>query len=315
MEATPAFTNWMIAMPNPNAYKCLIAVIAFAFSMQIAVPAYADKTDPDLIPPDVTLITNPSASTATSAAAAAAPGLADSAAPAAAATAAAGAVGSAGPQGLNLQAGYAIPKTGKVTAGIMKPPGTPFGAYTPRPPAPGASAGDEPQPTNKSLYQGSGNPVDANKPDPIATIETSKGEIQIRLFRQLAPKTVDNFIDLCGRGFYNGLTFHRVEPGFCIQGGDPNGNGTGVFIDPQAHISRFLPLEVTPKLKHNGPGVVAMARMQSQDSGSCQFYITLGAQPSLDMQYAVFGGVISGMSVVNNIQKGDKIVSASVREQ
>ncbi|HEY9775684.1 MAG TPA: peptidylprolyl isomerase [Planktothrix sp.] len=292
-------------MPNS---KYLLAATATMLCLQTAFPAFADKTDPDLIPPDVTLMTNPPAASGAAAAASAAPGMVDGAAGAASAAAA-----TAGPQGLNLQAGYAIPKTGKITSTIMQPPGTPFGAVTPKPPAPGAGAQNEP--TNKTLYQGSGGPVDPNKPDPIATIETSKGEIQIRLFRQLAPKTVDNFIDLCGRGFYNGLTFHRVEPGFCIQGGDPNGNGTGMFIDPQTHVTRCLPLEVTPKLRHNAEGVVAMARMQSEDSASCQFYITLGPQPSLDNKYAVFGGVISGMSVVKSIEKGDKITSASVREQ
>ncbi|MGH9552169.1 MAG: peptidylprolyl isomerase, partial [Terriglobales bacterium] len=156
--------------------------------------------------------------------------------------------------------------------------------------------------------------VDQNAADPIATIETSKGVIEIRLFRKYAPKTVDNFMDLIQKGFYNGLTFHRVEKGFCIQGGDPNGNGSGLYIDPNSHQPRFLPLETSPNLKHNCAGVVAMARSASQDSASCQFYITLAPQPSLDNQYAVFGGVVSGMDVVNNIAIGDKIISASLHQ-
>src|SRR5262249_10742797 len=152
------------------------------------------------------------------------------------------------------------------------------------PPPPGAGAYPT---TGNNIYQGSGVAVDPNQPDPIAKIETEKGTIQIRLFRRFAPKTVDNFMDLVSRGFYNGLTFHRVEPGFCIQGGDPNGNGSGIFIDPKSHQARFLSLEISPNLKHNAAGVVAMARSQSLDSASCQFYITLGPQPSLDNQYTV----------------------------
>jgi cyclophilin family peptidyl-prolyl cis-trans isomerase len=203
-----------------------------------------------------------------------------------------------------------IPNSSRVTAAIQQPPGTPITGAKPPP-----SAGAPPSTGSQANYQGSGAPLDPNKPDPVATIVTSKGEIQIRLFRQLAPKTVDNFIDLCTRGFYNGLTFHRVEPGFVIQGGDPNGNGTGVFVDPKSGQTRWLPLEVTPKLSHNQAGVVAMARMATETSASCQFYITLAPAPSLNLRYAIFGGVITGMPVVNSIQKGDKIISASVREQ
>jgi cyclophilin family peptidyl-prolyl cis-trans isomerase len=147
----------------------------------------------------------------------------------------------------------------------------------------------------------------------VAVITTAKGSITIRLFRKYAPKTVDNFMDLVTRGFYNGLIFHRVEPGFCIQGGCPNGNGTGIFIDPASHMPRLLGLETSPYLKHNVAGVVAMAHSQSLDSGSCQFYITLSAQPSLDGKYTVFGGVISGMDVVQKIQLGDKILSIAMQ--
>jgi cyclophilin family peptidyl-prolyl cis-trans isomerase len=218
---------------------------------------------------------------------------------------------------MTMLGNFAIPKSGKITATISKPPGTPIGSAAPPP----AGSGPTPLPVtagmgpNGSSAATNGPAADQNKPDPIATIETDKGTIEVRLFRKYAPRTVENFIDLCTRGFYNGLTFHRVEPGFCIQGGDPNGSGTGIFIDPKTHQPRYLQLEVSANLKHNGPGVVAMARSSNQDSASCQFYITLGAQPSLDMQYAVFGGVISGMNVVQSIQKGDKIRSAAVREQ
>jgi peptidyl-prolyl cis-trans isomerase B (cyclophilin B) len=159
-------------------------------------------------------------------------------------------------------------------------------------------------------------PADAQKPDPIAVIETEKGKIVIRLFRQYAPKTVANFIDLAGKGFYNGLTFHRVEPGFCIQGGCPHGDGSGVYFEPGTQNVRMLPLEVNPNLKHNAAGVVAMARFpKNPNTGSCQFYITLSPQPKLDGQYSIFGGVLSGMDVCNAIVKGDKMLTVSVQEQ
>lgn len=151
--------------------------------------------------------------------------------------------------------------------------------------------------------------------DPLAILQTNKGTINIRLFRTYAPKTTANFIDLVNRGFYNGLTFHRVVPGFVVQGGCPNGNGSGFFIDPTTQKPRMLPLETNPCLKHNAPGVVAMARLGNDvNSSSCQFYITLAPQPSLDGKYSVFGGVVSGMDVVSKIIVGDKILSIVIRE-
>jgi len=152
------------------------------------------------------------------------------------------------------------------------------------------------------------------KPDPIAVIDTNKGTIKVRLFRQLAPITVANFIDIASKGFYNGLTFHRYEPGFCIQGGDPLGTGLGDYTDPATHQLRYVPLEVTTQLRHNAAGVVAMARAGQPDSGSCQFYITLGPKQQLDMHYSIFGGVVSGMEAVQALRKGDKINSISVQE-
>ena len=158
-------------------------------------------------------------------------------------------------------------------------------------------------------------PVDPQKPDPIAVIDTEKGTITIRLFRKLAPRTVASFIDITATGFYNNTTFHRVEPGFCIQGGDPRGDGSGVYFEPNGQI-RLLSLETNPALKHNAAGVVAMAHFpRNPDTVSCQFYITLAPQPSLDGQYSIFGGVVNGMDVVNRIAKGDKIKSISVQEQ
>jgi peptidyl-prolyl cis-trans isomerase B (cyclophilin B) len=153
------------------------------------------------------------------------------------------------------------------------------------------------------------------QPDPIAVVTTTKGPITIRLFRAFAPNTVANFLDLAQKGFYNGLAWHRVVPGFCIQTGCPKGDGTGSYIDPVTNQVRYLKLELSQKLKHNSPGVVAMARFgNNYDSASSQFYITLSPQTHLDNKYAIFGGVISGMDTVNRIAVGDKIVSVQIQQ-
>ncbi len=182
------------------------------------------------------------------------------------------------------------------------PAGSDFGAYHP-------GSGQQTQAPGQAA-------AGQNDEDPVALITTQKGVITIRLFRKYAPATVANFIDLCDRGFYDGTSFHRVEPGFVIQGGDPNGNGSGLFIDPATNTPRFINLEINPHLRHNAPGVVAMARFgKNPNTASCQFYITLSPQPKLDNQYAVFAGVINGMDVVKQIAKGDKIISIKVQGQ
>lgn len=135
----------------------------------------------------------------------------------------------------------------------------------------------------------------------IATIKTAKGDIVVELNAQAAPQTVNNFVYLAQNGFYDGLTFHRVEPGFVIQGGDPLGNGTG---GPGYDI----PPEI--RLPHVD-GAIAMARRggppESTPSSGSQFYITIGAQPNLDNNYTVFGVTIRGQDVVRAIQVGDVI--------
>src|SRR5207248_1518329 len=116
-----------------------------------------------------------------------------------------------------------------------------------------------------------------------AIIETNKGTITAELYEDKAPITAANFIDLIEREFYNGLTFHRYEPNFVIQGGDPQGKGTGGFIDPQTGRERRIKLEVSRELPHGEAGALAMARSSNPDSASCQFYITLGPAAFLDM--------------------------------
>jgi peptidylprolyl isomerase len=146
----------------------------------------------------------------------------------------------------------------------------------------------------------------------FARITTAKGDIVIRLEYQKAPLTVCNFVALAtgrmdttgNKPFYNGLTFHRVEPNFVIQGGDPLGNGRG-------GPGYQFPNETDPSLKHDGPGVVAMANAGPDTNGS-QFYITLGPAPHLDGGYSVFGRVVEGQNVVNAIRVGDKIERVSI---
>ncbi len=138
-----------------------------------------------------------------------------------------------------------------------------------------------------------------------ATIETDKGTIKFTLQEDKAPLTTANFIELAQKNWYDGLNFHRVEPGFVIQGGCPNGTGTG-------SSDKKIALEIHPDLKHDRAGTVAMARSSDPNSASCQFYITLGATSFLDKNYAVFGYVTEGQDVVSSIRVGDKIKSIRI---
>jgi len=151
-------------------------------------------------------------------------------------------------------------------------------------------------------------------PNRKVKIVTNKGEITVELYEDKAPITAGNFLDLVNRGFYDGLSFHRYEPGFVIQGGDPKGNGSGGFIDPQTGRERTIKLEVSGDLKHGDAGALAMARTQVPDSASSQFYITLGRADFLDNQYAVFGRVVDGLDTVKSLRAGDKMHSAAVAE-
>lgn len=147
-----------------------------------------------------------------------------------------------------------------------------------------------------------------------AIIETDKGTVTVELFEDKAPITAGNFIDLVEKGFYDGLKFHRYEPGFVIQGGDPRGNGTGGYTDPSTGRERRIQLEVSPELKHGDAGAVAMARSSDPNSASCQFYITLGPAAFLDMNYAVFGRVTDGLDVVKQLRAGDSMKSVRLSE-
>jgi peptidyl-prolyl cis-trans isomerase B (cyclophilin B) len=144
----------------------------------------------------------------------------------------------------------------------------------------------------------------------VATITTSKGAIECELFPKDAPLSVTNFKYLADGGFYNSLTFHRVEPGFVVQGGDPTATGSG-------GPGYTIPAEIGRK---HPKGALAWARTgdavnpERRSSGS-QFYITLAPTPFLDSGYTVFGQVVKGMDVVEKIQKGDTIESVEVKTQ
>ena len=137
--------------------------------------------------------------------------------------------------------------------------------------------------------------------NPIVTFETNQGTIKAELFPDVAPNTVNNFISLVKRGSYDGLIFHRVIPGFMIQGGDPQGTGMG---GPGYSIKgEFIMNNFNNELLHKR-GVLSMARSQSPNSAGSQFFIMVDDAPHLNAQYASFGQVIEGMEAV------DKIVAA-----
>jgi len=130
-----------------------------------------------------------------------------------------------------------------------------------------------------------------------AVLETTQGVIEIKLMVEAAPKAVENFTKLIEKGYYNGLIFHRVIKKFMIQGGDPTGTGMGgesVWGEPFED-------EVSPDVKFDKPGILAMANAGPNTNGS-QFFITTVATPWLNMRHTIFGEVISGFDVVQAIE-------------
>ncbi|QIZ72089.1 peptidylprolyl isomerase [Oxynema aestuarii] len=200
------------------------------------------------------------------------------------------------------------------------------------------------QPTQARNSQMSNLPQLEGKATVVLTVKGSP--ITIEVDGTQAPITAGNFVDLVNKGVYDGLVFHRVvrqpQP-FVVQGGDPQSKdpnfrgqlGTGGYIDPSTGRERRIPLEITPEgadspiysqtfktagIAQQSPalphrrGAVAMARSQAPDSASSQFYITLADLDFLNGDYAVFGYVTDGMSVVDTIEQGDRIDSAKVTE-
>ena len=148
----------------------------------------------------------------------------------------------------------------------------------------------------------------ANESKPVNDIKiilhTSKGDIEATIFASKVPMTAANYLNLAKKGYYNGITFHRVIPNFMIQGGDPTATGSGgpgyKFAD-----------EIVPTLKHDKAGIFSMANAGPGTNGS-QFFITHLPTPHLDGKHTVFGVVTKGQDVVNKIEKGDKITTIDV---
>ena len=144
--------------------------------------------------------------------------------------------------------------------------------------------------------------------NPIVTMEIEDyGTIKIELYPEYAPNTVANFVNLIGSGFYDGLTFHRLVPGFVLQGGDPDGDGTGgpgYTIDGEFKANGYS----KNTLSHD-KGVISMARSMDYDSAGSQFFIVLddSAKSSLDNLYAGFGRVTEGMEILEEIEANEKI--------
>jgi len=140
----------------------------------------------------------------------------------------------------------------------------------------------------------------------MAKIETNKGVIELELYPNHAPKTVNNFVFLAGKGFYDGLSFHRVISNFMIQGGDPTGTGAGgpgySFED-----------EVEDNPLTHETGVISMANAGPNTNGS-QFFITHSPQPHLNGKHTVFGKVVGSQNVVDSIRQGDKMEQVKISE-
>lgn len=153
--------------------------------------------------------------------------------------------------------------------------------------------------TNTNLNSNNPEGVPANAKNALVTITMASGEeIKVELYPNVAPNTVKNFISLVQKGFYNGTTFHRVIPQFMIQGGDPNGNGSG---GPGYSIKgEFAENGFKNTLKHDR-GVISMARTNAPNTAGSQFFIMVAAAPSLDGKYAAFGKVLTGMETVDKI--------------
>jgi len=147
-------------------------------------------------------------------------------------------------------------------------------------------------------------PTPAALTDIRIVVKTDKGDIEGVIYASKVPMTAANFLNLAKRGYYDGLTFHRVIPDFMIQGGDPQGTGRGgpgyQFAD-----------EFDKSLRHSGPGIFSMANAGPGTNGS-QFFITHVATPWLDGKHSVFGTVTKGMNTVNTTAKGDKILKIEV---
>ena len=146
--------------------------------------------------------------------------------------------------------------------------------------------------------------IDVNKKY-TAVIKTAKGDLTLELYPQDAPVTVNNFVSLARKGFYNGLTFHRVIPGFMAQGGDPTGTGSG-------GPGYTIPDEISQR-KHI-TGALSMAKTAQPNTGGSQFFICYAPQPHLNGKHTVFGQLTQGMDVLTKLVNGDKMTEVTITE-
>lgn len=148
-----------------------------------------------------------------------------------------------------------------------------------------------------------------------AVISTTKGDIEVELYPEMAPVTVASFLDLAKKKFYDGIVVHRVEPGFVIQVGDPKTKDSSI---PKTEYGTggpgyTIPDEFSQTYKYDKAGILAMAKTMAPNSGGSQFFITLDAAPHLNGSYTVFGVVTKGLDVVKSIQVGDSIKTVTYK--
>jgi cyclophilin family peptidyl-prolyl cis-trans isomerase len=178
----------------------------------------------------------------------------------------------------------------------------------------GADGDQKPGATETTIGQTGSSSAPSTSKRQYAVIETNKGKIVFELYPHKAPKTVENFIKLAKSGFYNGIRWHRVEPGFVIQGGDPQSKDNDPKNDGLGGPGYKIKAEINdvPHLK----GTVAMAHPPKDlDGAGSQFYICLDDQPTLDGQFTVFGQVAEGMDVIEKIQVYDTMDKVYIEER
>lgn len=175
---------------------------------------------------------------------------------------------------------------------------------TPSHPSSGSVPSTSVAPSSRATYTAAPSVGDLKQYEALqATIETEKGNFFISFYPRDAPRTVASFVKLARDGYFDGLIFHRVEPNFVVQGGDPTGTGTG-------GPGYTLPAEFNAH--KNVRGAVAMARTADPDSAGSQFYVCLSAAPHLDNKYTVFGQVTKGMDNIDKIRVGDHMLKVRI---
>lgn len=181
----------------------------------------------------------------------------------------------------------------------------------------GCGPGGGPEPTAPpEPAAGAETPTEPDEPEgtPVAVIDTEKGAIVIKLRPDLAPKTVENFVSLAREGFYYRSAFHRVIPDTIIQGGDPNSKDENPYNDGQGNSGKFIPAEFSKEPFQRG--TVAMARQpQNPDSASCQFFICLKRMQGWDGEYTVFGEVIEGIEIVEQMSNAPRSKDPRLKER